>query len=204
MTGVQTCALPISEIPDTENPSATSLRKRILAQGDWEPYIPETAAEFFRHAAVHDLRFGERAILYRLRTMTDAEFEALPYGSEGLWRRFMRECRSGNSLDGILAQVKTKRYTRTRLDRMILCAYLGITESVLASPAPYVRILGFSQRGREILHNVQNVLPLLNAGAPAEGDYARQEALWGDLYGLFQEAKPGMPLSEKERRVILI
>lgn len=193
-----------AEVPDAENPSAVSLRQRILAQKDWERYVPDTAAELFRHAAIHDLRFGERAILYRLRTMTDAEFEAVPYGSEGLWRRFMRECRIGNSVDDILARVKTKRYTRTRLDRMLLCAYLGITEEILTAPVPYVRILGFSQKGREILHNAQSSLPLLNAGAPAEGVYARQEALWGDLYGLFQAVQPDMPLSEKERRVILV
>ena len=35
----------------------------------------------------HTVKAGERAILARLRTMTDAEFEALPYGSEGLWRK---------------------------------------------------------------------------------------------------------------------
>ena len=34
---------------------------------------------------------GEKAILARLRTMTDVEFEALPYGSEGLWRKLMHE-----------------------------------------------------------------------------------------------------------------
>ena len=33
---------------------------------------------------------GEKAILYRLRTMENEEFEALPYGSEGLWRRLMQ------------------------------------------------------------------------------------------------------------------
>ena len=30
----------------------------------------------------YTLLSGERAVLYRLRTMTEAEFEALPFGSE--------------------------------------------------------------------------------------------------------------------------
>lgn len=41
-------------------------------------------------ATLHALEAGERAILARLRTMTEAEFEALPYGSEGLWRKLMK------------------------------------------------------------------------------------------------------------------
>ena len=33
------------------------------------------------------------------RAMTDEEFEALPYGSEGLWRKFMHACRSCATLE---------------------------------------------------------------------------------------------------------
>lgn len=193
-----------AEIPDRENPSASSLRKYILTETDWQDYIPEKAAEVFRHAPMHDLSFGERAVLCRLRTMTDAEFEAIPYGSEGLWRRFMRACREEDTLDRILTQVKTKRYTRTRLDRMVLCAYLGITKEILTTPAPYVRILGFTQRGRKLLHGSEHSIPLLNAGTPAEGSYPCLEAQWDSLYGLFQANRPGIPLSEKKRRTIVL
>ena len=55
----------------------------------WTDYIPQSAALCFQNAPVHTIYDGEKAILYRLRTMTDAEFEALPYGSEGLWRKLI-------------------------------------------------------------------------------------------------------------------
>lgn len=134
--------------------------------------------------------------------MTDEEFEALPYGSEGLWRRFMRECRRGNTLEEILSAVKTKRYTRTRLDRMILCAFLGLTREDLSAPAPYVRILGFSDRGREILRGYRGCTPLRNAGAPGEGKYWETEKRWGDLYGLFRTGRSDPPGIEQNRRVV--
>lgn len=191
-----------AERPDPENPSAASLRLAIAAGEDWLRFIPVEAAPLFHHAPVHALEAGERAVLYRLRTMTDEEFEALPYGSEGLWRRFMRECRRGNTLEEILSAVKTKRYTRTRLDRMILCAFLGLTREDLSAPAPYIRILGFSDRGREILRGYRGCTPLRNAGAPGEGKYWETEKRWGDLYGLFRTGRSDPPGIEQNRRVV--
>ena len=191
-----------AQYPDPENPSAASLRLSLAAGEDWLRFVPSEAAPVFRDAPLHTLDAGERAVLYRLRTMTEAEFEALPYGSEGLWRRFLRECRRGSTLEEILSAVKTKRYTRTRLDRMVLCAFLGLTKEALSEPAPYVRILGFTDRGREILRGSQGSIPLRNAGAPGDGEYWEAEKRWGDLYGLFRTGQPDPPGQEQNRRII--
>ena len=191
-----------AQYPDPENPSAASLRLSLAAGEDWLRFVPSEAAPVFRDAPLHALDAGERAVLYRLRTMTEAEFEALPYGSEGLWRRFLRECRRGSTLEEILSAVKTKRYTRTRLDRMVLCAFLGLTKEALSEPAPYVRILGFTDRGREILRGSQGSIPLRNAGAPGDGEYWEAEKRWGDLYGLFRTGQPDPPGQEQNRRII--
>ena len=75
-----------AEIADQENPSATAVRKLMLEAYSWKPRVPKQCRDVFEDAPLHCLAAGERAVLYRLRTMTDAEFEALPYGSEGLWR----------------------------------------------------------------------------------------------------------------------
>ena len=72
---------------DKENPSATSIRERMVKGAEWEEFVPEQA--LFRDAPLHTLDYGEKAVLARLRTMSDAEFEALPYGSEGLWRKLL-------------------------------------------------------------------------------------------------------------------
>ena len=191
-----------AQYPDPENPSAASLRLSLAAGEDWLRFVPSEAAPIFQDAPLHTLDAGERAVLYRLRTMTEAEFEALPYGSEGLWRRFLRECRRGSTLEEILSAVKTKRYTRTRLDRMVLCAFLGLTKEALSEPAPYVRILGFTDRGREILRGSQGSIPLRNAGAPGDGEYWEAEKRWGDLYGLFRTGQPDPPGQEQNRRII--
>ena len=181
------------ETPDNDNPSATAVRKLILSGHDWKSYIPATASSIFDAAAVHCLHIGERAILARLRTMTDGEFENLPYGSEGLWRKLMRAARQEATLEDIAAATKSKRYTRSRIDRMILCAFLGLTEKDLQTPPPYARVLAFNHRGREILSNVKNTGRFPNIGEKTGHPYEAIENRCDSLYGLFALDTPGVP-----------
>ena len=189
------------ELPDPENPSATSLRHLLASDGNWQTYIPMEAREFLADAPLHTLAAGERAILAKLRTMTDEEFEALPYGSEGLWRKFMKAARKEATLEDIIAATKSKRYTRTRIDRMIMCAFLGLTLEDLLSPVPYVRVLAFTDRGRAVLKEAKNVGTFLNAGEPVQSPYGEKERIIGDLYGLFCLDGPEKPGAEPRRRV---
>ena len=171
--------------PDPENPSATALRQLLLSGGNWRPYVPEEAADLFENAPLHSLAAGEKAVLYRLRTMTEAELSCLPYGGEGLWRKLLHARQAETTLEDILTAMKSKRYTRTRLDRMVLCAVLGITEESLLSPAPYARILAFNDRGREILKNSTNRAFFKNAGETPDSPCWDLERRSGDVYGLF-------------------
>ena len=186
--------------PDRENPSATALR--IMAENgeSFRDYVP---TELFSEAAIHTLQDGEKAILARLRTMTDGEFEALPYGSEGLWRKLMHECRQKNTLEEILTAVKSKRYTRTRLDRMVMCAYLGLTGDDLAAPAPYARVLGFTKRGQQVLHKAKQQTTLYNVGQRVDSPQWAIEQRCNDLYGLFARSVEPAGM-EPKRRVILL
>ena len=185
--------------PEAEEPSATSLRNLLSSGEDIAPYTP--AAECFAGAAIHTLQVGETAILYRLRTMTDEEFEALPYGSEGLWRKLMHESRRRNSLEDILSAVKSKRYTRTRLDRMVLCAFLGIDRELLNTPPEYTRVLAFNDRGRAILADHRESGIFANTGTPVDHPQWALEQKWESLYGLFAEDGPESPEKAKTDRV---
>ena len=189
---------------DFENPSATSLRIRLQNGLEISEYLPEPAGWVFAGAPIHTLEAGQRAVLSRLRTMEDAEFEALPFGSEGLWRKLMRESRTQATLEAIAAAVKSKRYTRSRIDRMILCAFLGITAPMLEAEIPYVRVLAFNDRGREILSGTKKDGFFLNAGQPAPHPLWEMEQRWEDLYGLFQAGAPGQPGAAKNRRVFYL
>jgi len=188
------------DTPDPENPSATALRALICEDQPWDAYVPTSAAV---NGPIHALEAGERAILARLRTMSDAEFEALPFGSEGLWRKLMHAARSCGTLEEILTNTKSKRYTRTRLDRMVMCAYLGISQKMLEDTVPWVRVLGFGARGIPVLKTARETGCFPHTGDRMEGAYQQSEALWDNLYGLFRVNSPTPAGQTSSRRVYI-
>ncbi len=187
--------------PDRENPSATAVRNQIVGKQSWLEYIPAPARRCFAQATVHSLSAGERAVLARLRCMNEEDFSALPYGSEGLWRKLMHAVRSEARLEDILTAVKSKRYTRSRLDRMVMCAFLGITREMIESPFPYVRVLAFNDRGREILKKGRESGNFPNIGQLQDHSYQLLENRCDDLYGLFCVDAPEAPGAQRSYRV---
>jgi predicted nucleotidyltransferase len=188
-------------IADQDNPSATAVRNLMLRKENWRFCVSRSTRSLLENAPLHTLEAGERAILARLRTMTDEEFEALPYGSEGLWRKLMHASREYATLVEILTATKSKRYTRTRLDRMVMCAFLGITRDMLEVPAPYTRVLALNDTGRTVLKEARKQGTFLNAGEAADHPYRALEKRCGDLYGLFATDGIGSPGAEERCRI---
>jgi predicted nucleotidyltransferase len=173
----------------------------MLQQGDFKSLVPASVSDLFSAASLHTVEAGERAILSKLRTMEDHEFEALPYGSEGLWRKFMHACREKATLEEIITATKSKRYTRTRIDRMVMCAFLGLTKTDLATPSPYTRVLALNDRGRTVLKAARESGTFLNTGESVPTEYGARERKIGDLYGLFSVDAPDAPGAEDRRRI---
>ncbi len=188
---------------DPDAPSASFLR----TQTDWHGYVPEDALACFAGVPRHSVAAGQRAWLARLRSMEEAEFERLPFGSEGLWRKVLSACRTEPTLEAIVQAAKSKRYTRTRLMRLLLCAYLGITEEMLMQPAPYVRVLAVNGRGQRVLRQAKQGgdLPLLHTGQRApDCAYAALERRAADLFPLFCETEEFYVNLERKARVFRI
>ncbi len=189
---------------DASNPSATAVRSLMLQNELWKSYVPSEAFNCFTGAPLHSLETGELAILGKLRTMTDEQFAVLPFGSEGLWRKLMHAARQEATLQDIISAVKSKRYTRTRIDRMIMCAFLGLRQEDLQEPAPYARVLALNDKGREILKMARQHGDFPNAGEAVDCPYQILETRCGALYGLFSKEKPQSANLEAERRIVYI
>ncbi len=142
---------------DAETASASYIRSLAAGGMDFAPYMPVPAAEILQaeldagHAPA-SLERMERAILAKLRTMEPEAFACLPDISEGLENRLYAAARKAASLEELYALVKTKRYPLARVRRLVLSAFLGVTNALTQSFPPYVRILGMNPRGAEILH----------------------------------------------------
>lgn len=103
---------------------------------------------------VLDISSYEKQILYTLRRMSTEEIVDIPDVSEGLENNIKSAACFTNNLKDFMEIVRTKRYTQTRIQRILICALLGITKKDMELSRkcnPYVRVLGFNQRGREII-----------------------------------------------------
>ena len=175
-----------ADTPDAEHPSATAVRRLILSGSGWRQYVP--AACTYENAVPHALLWGEKAMLARLRGMEQADWAQAAHGSEGLWSKVWKAVQAQPDYERILEASKSKRYPRTRLQRLLLCAYLDIDAQALLCEAPYVRVLAFDEMGRAVLRQAKKTggLPLVNAGqTPPDTAYGALERRCAALYGLF-------------------
>ena len=184
--------------------SATQIRME-LAVGNWvnvEPYLMQGGRAVLEGHTVSTRGMEQvgRAILARLRAMTAADWERLPDcgAAEGLPQRLERAGKSCTGLEDFFQQAKTKRYTHARLSRLVLWAFLGLTAADMPAQPPYIRVLGFNERGRAVLRRVKEntCLPIITKPAHARDlDEAGRklfelEARCTDLYDLCFETVP--------------
>lgn len=93
--------------------------------------------------------------------------------TEGLENRILHKAQSAVSYKDFLDRLKTKRYTYTRLQRFLIHLLLDYTkekEKYLNSGPPYLRVLGFSSKGRKLLKKIASEvnIPLITKAAHAE------------------------------------
>ena len=92
----------------------------------------------------------EKAIIYKMRMMTPSQIRDVPDVGQGLEHRIY-EARTASTVLEMMEMIKTKRYTMSRIRRIILNALLGITRDDLTTPPVYGRILAINDRGTDIL-----------------------------------------------------
>lgn len=160
----------------TDEFASASMLRILLERGDERAFdfMPETTqVEFKRMAGVGrapvSVEESERAILSRLRMLTAEDISKAPDVSEGLENRIYNAIQSATSLEELYDIVKTKRYTHSRIRRIVTALYLGILPED-RERVPYVRVLGFNDRGLEVLKKAKETatLPVITKPAAIE------------------------------------
>lgn len=111
---------------------------------------------------VYDIKKFEKEIFYTLRKMTIQQIADLPDVTEGLENSIKSAANYCNNIEDYINVVKTKRYTQTRLQRILLFALLGITKKDIQASKrviPYARVLGFNSNGKMLLSSIAKKNP---------------------------------------------
>lgn len=140
----------------TENIRSASLIRTFIDDLDEvKNFVPNESFEVLKEATenkkIIDYSKYELSLLFKLRTMSVEELSKLPDVNEGLEYRIFEAVRNSTSYSELLEKIKTKRYTLSRIRRILLFAYLGVTKELLETPVPYIRVLGFNEKGAKLL-----------------------------------------------------
>ena len=113
---------------------------------------------------VQDISKYEKEILYSLRKMSVSEIATYPDVSEGLEFALKNAANSCNNLYDLINIVKSKRYTQTRIQRILLHILLNIKDKdiqISKKLTPYIRILGFNEKGKSLISEISKRNPKL-------------------------------------------
>lgn len=149
--------------------SATAIRTMIQNGKNIHRVIPYETYELLEKSKeegkiVPSLKVFEKEIIYTLRKMSLSEIAALPDVSEGLENKIKSASNNFNTLEELILNIKSKRYTQSRIQRILLYALLNISQKDINQSkrvTPYIRVLGFNKHGKRIISAIAAANPKL-------------------------------------------
>ena len=178
-------------------------------------FVPEESFKVLEkiteNGKIIDYKKYEMSLLFKLRTLTPEDFKKLPDVSEGLEYRIYDAVRNSNSYYELLEKIKTKRYTLSRIRRILLFSYLDITKELLETPVPYVRVLGFNEKGASLLKQCKekSTLPIVTRPADVKNLSENAKRIYEleckarDLYSLCLK-NPDVCGKEMTEKIIIV
>lgn len=179
--------------------SASKIREMIKNGEDVSPFVPNNALEILKREKeniVTDFSPLSTVLSYILLTKTPEELSNIADISEGLENRFIEVARKGFQISEIAEFVKTKRYTKSRIDRIITNILLGIKKDDDFSECKYIRVLALNEKGAKMLNEIKekSTLPIVSKVAEASfsGEAEKMfslDLLSTDIYALLTKNK---------------
>jgi predicted nucleotidyltransferase len=107
-------------------------------------------------------------VLCSLRRMSEENISRIMDVNEGLEYKIKKAALISGCLEELIQNIKSKRYTETRIRRILIHSLLGMYKEDLksfseAGGPQYIRVLGFSNKGRELLSRIKkhSTLPVI-------------------------------------------
>lgn len=149
--------------------SATAIRTMLQKGKNIHYVVPYETYELLEEKKkygqiIPSLSIFSKEIIYTLRKMTLSEIATLPDVSEGLENKIKAAANTSNNLEELILKIKSKRYTQSRIQRILLYALLNISEkdvTMSKKQMPYIRVLGFNKNGKKIISAIANQNPKL-------------------------------------------
>jgi predicted nucleotidyltransferase len=192
------------DITDELIASATAIRQILLQQESMtgiSQYVPPYTYDILLRdyeagrAPMHWDRFAA-PLMHHLITSSPEQLAELHEVTEGLENRLKQilpklDKEALFSMEQLTQALKTKRYTRTKLQRTLLRILLNhskdeLAASELSKGVPYLRILGFSDTGRKLLKRMKTTagVPIISKPSKASHSFLELDIRAASAYAL--------------------
>ena len=183
--------------------SASEIRAKIANSESVDRLIPTEVRKFY------DEKVYDSLVLYNFRKEKPETLRKICDMAEGLEYKFKKASQTALACSELAEGVKSKRYTRTRIDRICANSLLGIEDFHTEIEPQYARILAFNIRGQEILAKMKKTseIPVITKVADAKPDTEEyrimfeKDLLATDIYSILTNQPAGLDFTTSPVRL---
>ena len=167
--------------------SASNIRNKIKNDIDIKNNVPLATYQILKNKTIQNKYFD----YLKYKIISEQNLDKYVDVEEGINNRIKKYIYSSSSLEELIQNIKTKRYTYNKISRMlnhILCSFTKDENSLLKTPE-YIRILGFSNNGQKHLNSIKSTLnlPILNVYDTTKYKSLEIEKRVTDIYSIIYE-----------------
>jgi predicted nucleotidyltransferase len=174
--------------------SATAIRSNFLNTSSIEGTLPSTSLDIIKKEERSgrgpvELKNFSDILLYKIRQSEIGYLRNILDVKEGLENKIKEAAENSRSLEELISNIKNKRYTSTRIQRILSYILLNITVDdykETQSPPSYIRILGFNQKGKELIRTIKDRcdIPIVTNPSKADLGLMKKDVDGTDIYVL--------------------
>jgi len=186
-------------------PSARALRLAFEKGQDISSFLPSESLPYLPKDRASNIFFF-CILLYKLRMMTAKQIASVCDVSEGLEYKIKEAAKSAQDYEALIHLIKSKRYSYTRIARVLLYCLLDVTKGLIlranSCVLPGIRLLGFRRKSEALLSylSTRSAVPIVTKAAELPDHFLfTHDRLATDVYSLlYKKAAPaGRDYTEK-------
>ena len=160
--------------------SASNVRAKLEENLDISKYVPEAKVNKINEELLFNL------IKYKI--ITEHDLSIYLTVDEGIDNRLKKVINNVSSLDELITNIKTKRYTYNRIMRMLIHILIGLTkeDKEQIQNNEYIRLLGFNSKAQEHINKIKKDinLPIVTKYTSVESKIKDYELKAASIYKL--------------------
>lgn len=152
-------------LPEGNIASASALRKAVLDGEDVSNYVPKLTNFYLESSKLLNWDDLYKYLKYTVITNSLDNLENIYGMNEGIHNLIHSEITKYNDYEGFIYNITSKRYTKSRIQRLLIYILLNITKDdisneLLYQGPQYIRILGFNKLGSKALNLIKKIIDI--------------------------------------------